>query len=378
MKALIIFGTRPEAIKLVPVIKALERYKEEIKVSICLTSQHKQMIESILELFSIQINYNLNLMKKNQSLFDIAAKGLRSIEKILIKEIPDYVIVQGDTSTAFIAALSAYYMKINIAHVEAGLRTKNKYSPFPEEINRKFIDHLSDLCFAPTELAAKNLIEENIPPDKIHITGNTVVDALLMVIKLIRDKEHEMKKELNKKYGICLDDRKLIIVTTHRRESFGADLNNICLAIKKLALNRNDIRIIFPVHLNPNVFYAVHNILGGIDNICLVKPLDYLSFIWLMSNCYFILTDSGGIQEEAPTLGKPVLVVRKASERSEGIELGVSKLVGVSSESIYAEAIKLIDDYECYKSMVSNSINPYGDGKAAERIVDILRGIKGL
>ncbi len=372
MKILVIFGTRPEAIKLIPVIKELEKNGKEFQISICITGQHKQMLNSILKLFSIKADYDLKLMKNNQSLFDVTVSVLESMEEILKVNNPDYVLVQGDTTTAFASALASYYLKKKVAHVEAGLRTMDKYAPFPEEINRKFIDYISDICFAPTKLAAQNLIKENIPENRIFITGNTVVDALELILQIMKGKgiQKKIQKQLLDKYKISIDERRLILVTVHRRESFGTDIETICMAIKKLANKKKDIQIIFPVHLNPKVKIPVYRMLGGISNICLTKPLDYLSFIWLMSNCYFILTDSGGIQEEAPALGKPVLVMREVTERPEGVWAGVVKLVGPDRTRIVAEVRRLLDDQASYQVM-AQAVNPYGDGSAGRRIAEI-------
>lgn len=377
MKIMIIFGTRPEAIKLIPVIKKFREESERFKICICTTGQQREMLNSVLKLFRIKPDYLLNLMKKNQSLFGSASLVLNKLSKVLINEKPDYVLIQGDTITAFATALAAYYLKINIAHIEAGLRTMDKYAPFPEEINRKFIDHLSDLCFSPTQIAVQNLINENIPADRIFITGNTVVDALNLILSKIQEKkiQKKIKEKLYKKYGIIADHRKIILVTTHRRESFGRDLENICKAIKKLSQIRSDVQIIFPVHLNPNVKNTVCRVLRTRKNIYLIEPLDYLSFIWLMNISYFVLTDSGGIQEEAPSLKKPVLVMRRVTERPEGLELGIAKLIGVDSEKIFNASIELLDNNAKYREMLSNANNPYGDGNASKRIVSVFKNL---
>lgn len=378
MKIMIIFGTRPEAIKLIPVIKRFQEESRRFKVCICTTGQHREMLKSVLQLFRIKPDYVLNLMRKNQSLFGITSLVLNKLTKVLTNEKPDYVLIQGDTSTAFATALAAYYLKINIAHVEAGLRTMDKYAPFPEEINRKFIDHLSDLCFAPTQIAAQNLINENIPMDKIFITGNTVVDALNLILSKIKEEkkiQEKIKEKLFKKYSISIDNRKIILVTTHRRESFGRDLENICNAIRKLSHMRSDVQIIFPVHLNPNVKNTVCRILGKDKNVFLIEPLDYLTFIWLMNISYFILTDSGGVQEEAPSLKKPVLVMRKVTERPEGLEIRIAKLIGVETENIFNASIELLDNFEKYQEMVGSANNPYGDGNASQRIVSTFRNL---
>jgi UDP-N-acetylglucosamine 2-epimerase (non-hydrolysing) len=326
-----------------------------------------------LNLFDIRPDYDLNIMKKNQSLFDVTVHGLKKIEEILKKENPDIVLVQGDTTTTFIASLSAYYLKIKIGHIEAGLRTKDKFNPFPEEINRRLTDCLADLYFAPTEKAKNNLIGEGVDLNKIFLTGNTVIDALLMTIEKQKNKniqKHLEQKFLNN-YKISLDARKLILVTGHRRESVGEDFENICHGLEKIANSSKDILIIYPVHFNPNVQNPVRKILSNISNIHLIEPLDYFSFVWLMNKAYLILTDSGGVQEEAPSLGKPVLVMRNITERPEGIEANTAKLIGTDSETIYSETIKLLKDENQYNNM-AKAVNPYGDGKASEKIIEIL------
>jgi UDP-N-acetylglucosamine 2-epimerase (non-hydrolysing) len=379
IKVLIVFGTRPEAIKLAPIIKKLNTNTSKFKSIVCITAQHREMLDEVLNIFEIKPDYDLNIMKKNQTLFDITVEGLRKLEDVLKKEKPDIILVQGDTTTTFIASLAAFYLKIMIGHIEAGLRTKNKFSPFPEEMNRRLTDCLSDLYFAPTKMAKENLIKEGVEEKKIFITGNTIVDALLMVIEKqnCRKVQDEMEKVFLDKYGILFDNRKLILVTAHRRESFGKDLENICYAIKEIAKNNHDVQIIYPVHLNPNVQKPVRQILANVDNVHLINPLDYFSFVWLMNRSYLILTDSGGIQEEAPSLGKPVLVMRNTTERIEGIEAGVAKLVGTDSEKIFSETMKLIEDESMYQSMVK-AINPYGDGKASERIINILENVLAI
>lgn len=373
-KVLMIFGTRPEAIKLAPVIKELKSDSTSLKTTVCITAQHRQMLDQVLDIFEITPDYDLNIMKDNQSLFDVTADCLKKLEPILKKEKPTVILVQGDTTTCFIASLAAYYLKIKIGHIEAGLRTTDKFNPFPEEMNRRLTDHLADFHFAPTRKARENLLKEGIHDSKIHITGNTVIDALLFTIE--KQKNEKVQKSLSKnllnKYGISLDSRKLILVTGHRREIFGDEFQNICHGLKKIALNDRKIQIIYPVHLNPNVQQPVKKILANVKNIHLVKPLDYFSFIWLLNKSYLILTDSGGIQEEAPSLGKPVLIMRKKTERPEVLEAGVAKLVGTSSDSIYSNTEKLLENPSLYQSM-SKSINLYGDGKASKKILSILK-----
>jgi len=371
---MIIFGTRPEAIKMAPVLKKLEANRSKVQTVTCVTAQHRQMLDQVLTLFEIVPDYDLNIMKKNQSLFDVTMDGLRKLEDVLRKEKPDIILVQGDTTTTFIASLAAFYLKINIGHIEAGLRTSNKYNPFPEEINRRLTDHLADLYFVHTERAKRNLLNEGIDEGKIFVTGNTVLDALLMIVKKQKSKrsQGEMGERFLKQYGISLNSKKkLILVTGHRRESFGKDFENICYGLKMIAENNHGVYIIYPVHLNPNVQKPVKKILSDLKDVCLIEPLDYFSFVWLMNRSYLILTDSGGIQEEAPSLGKPVLVMRKTTERPEGIEVGTAKLVGTDSNRIFSETSKLIKNEELYQSM-AKAVNPYGDGRASERIAKII------
>jgi len=372
-KILIVFGTRPEAIKMAPVVHELKKYSKLVVSRVCVTGQHREMLDQVLNLFEIEPDYDLHAMRENQTLFDITVEGLRKLEDVLRKEKPDIILVQGDTTTTFIASLAAYYLKIRIGHVEAGLRTKDKFNPFPEEINRRLADCLADLYFAPTVRAKDNLLREGIDKERIFVTGNTVVDALLMTVE--RQKDERIQRKFEKKflsdYGISLDNRKLILVTGHRRESFGKGFEDICKGLKKIAQSNNGLQIIYPVHLNPNVQKPVRRILGELGNIYLIEPLDYFSFVWLMNKSYLILTDSGGIQEEAPSLGKPVLVMRKTTERPEGIEAGVAKLVGTDNERIFSETMRLLANERLYKSM-SKRLNPYGDGHAAKRIVKII------
>jgi UDP-N-acetylglucosamine 2-epimerase (non-hydrolysing) len=364
-KLLFIFGTRPEAIKMAPIIQEAKKHSNEFEVKVCLTGQHKEMLQQVMQFFQLKDDYNLSLMKPNQTLFDITAEGLRALEKILHDFTPDLVIVQGDTTTAFISALAAFYRKIKIAHIEAGLRSFDKYSPFPEEINRKIVSTMADYHFAPTIKAEENLRNENIDKN-IFVVGNTVIDALLWGVEKVRNDEayaHSFHYlDLNKK---------IILITGHRRESFGKPFENICDAIATLAVKYPNEQFVYPVHLNPNVQDIVNSKLDGFKNIFLIKPLSYPSLIWLMDRSYFVLTDSGGIQEEAPTLGKPVLVMRDVTEREEGITAGTALLVGTSKERIIEESIKLFDDDEKYNKM-SKAVNPYGIGDSSKQIVDIL------
>jgi len=383
MKFMAIFGTRPEAIKIVPVIKKLR--ESGYQVVICVTAQQREMLDQSLDFFEIIPNYDLNIMVGCQDLFHVTIRILEELRKILQEEKPDVVLVQGDTSTAFTASLAAFYLQIPIAHIEAGLRTHNKYNPFPEEKNRHLIDALTDYHFAPTELAKDNLTKEGIPESQIWVTGNTVIDTLLDVINRQSSvvKQGELRMYFKEKWNLILTDenQKLVLVTGHRRESFGEDFENICIALKEIAEKNPDATIIYPVHLNPNVQKPVYKILGSdlanrngstvSKNIFLLEPLKYEHFVYLMSKSYIIMTDSGGIQEEAPSLHKPVLVMRNTTERSEGIEANTLRLVGTKKDRIAGAAQQLLDSKDVYDEM-SGAINPYGDGKAAGRIVDVL------
>jgi UDP-N-acetylglucosamine 2-epimerase len=366
MKILSIFGTRPEAIKMAPVIRELK--KLGIKPVILATAQHRQLLDEVLKAFNIKSDYDLDIMLANQSLVDISCRSLTRITPILEKEKPDKVVVQGDTTTALFAALAAVYRKIPVAHVEAGLRTQDKYQPFPEELNRRLISKIADYHFAPTKRAVDNLLRENISKDVIYLTGNTGIDALLWMSKQSPAIEQPGLKK------ILSSSKRIILVTAHRRESFGEPMRNIFLALKVLS-KLNNIKIVFPVHLNPNVQRLAKEILAGVKNICLIKPLDYKAFVQLMKVSFVILTDSGGIQEEAPSLKKPVLVLREVTERPEAIEVGAAKLVGTSKDKIVRETLNLLNNQSAYKQM-AKGINPFGDGKAAQRIAAVLAGRK--
>jgi UDP-N-acetylglucosamine 2-epimerase (non-hydrolysing) len=372
-----IFGTRPEAIKMAPVIKELEKHPKSFKSVVCVTAQHREMLDQVLEIFNIRPEYDLDIMKPQQDLYDITANVLFKLRNVLSKVKPDMVLVHGDTTTTMSATLASFYAQIPIGHVEAGLRTHNKYAPFPEEINRKITDNIVDIHFAPTKQAKQNLLAEGVSAKRIYITGNTVIDALFLALKKIKKDKLEPKIEkglisryprlarvLGKKseYG----DR-LILVTGHRRENFGEGFENICRALNTIS-ERDDVQIIYPVHLNPNVQRPVKRILGRNARIHLIEPLDYLPFVYLMNRSYLILTDSGGVQEEAPSLGKPVLVMRETTERPEAVEAGTVKLVGTNPKLICSEAEKLLYNPEAYAKM-AHAHNPYGDGRAAERIV---------
>ena len=366
MKVLVVLGTRPEAIKLAPVIQELKRH-EEVETRVCVTGQHRELLTPFLEVCDIEPDYDLKLMEPDQRPTDLAARALQALGPVLQQERPEWVLVQGDTTTAFAAALAAFHEKVRIGHVEAGLRSGDKYNPFPEEINRRLISHLADLHFAPTAQARENLLRKGILASKIHVTGNTVIDALQMILRRLPPLD---LKEL----GIELrDNQRLILVTSHRRESFGPDLEGICRALKRLVEKNSDLVIAYPVHLNPNVHGPVHRILNGIPRVHLLEPLDYLTFVRLMERSYLILTDSGGVQEEAPALNKPVLVLRKRTERPEVLETGAARLVGTATEAIVAATERLLNDQEEYTRM-AQAENPYGDGHAAERIVRILLG----
>ncbi len=360
-----IIGTRPEVIKMAPVIKEAQNNRDKFESKVIITGQHRDMCKPYLDLFSIIPDYNLSIMEENQTLDSIVINILRTLPKLFAEIMPDVVLVQGDTTSAFAAALSAYHFKIKIGHVEAGLRTYNKYNPFPEEINRKLISSLADIHFAPTQQSKNNLINEGITPEHIHVTGNTVIDAL----KLIIQKDNRFSGSPLSK--IDFDHKKIICVTTHRRESFGEPMRNTLSALKKIEELFPDIEIIFPVHYNPNVRQVVNELLGNSKRIHLIDPLPYEQFAQLLNRSYLVLTDSGGIQEEAPSLGKPVLVLRDTTERPEGVEAGTTKIVGTDQRRIIKEVKELLENKFSYEKM-ANAINPYGDGKAAIKILDIL------
>lgn len=363
-KILIVFGTRPEAIKMAPLIKELEKYPENFEVKICVTAQHRQMLDQVLELFEIRPDFDLDIMKQDQDLYEITSKVLLGLRKVFSQYLPNFVFVHGDTTTTMAASLAAYYQKIPVVDIEAGLRTKNIYSPFPEEINRRLTSRIASYHFAPTQRAKINLLHEGIDEKSIYVTGNTVIDALFEVVKKLENKDIRVN-------GYKVSERKFILVTGHRRENFGDNFSNICEALKNIAIANPQIDIVYPVHLNPNVRRPVLKILSNISNIYLLNPLDYEPFIYLMSKCYFVITDSGGVQEEAPSLGKPVLVIRDETERPEAIEAGTVKLVGTNKQVIIDEAQKLLDEKSEYQRM-SMAHNPYGDGKACSRIVKVL------
>ncbi|MDD3802884.1 MAG: UDP-N-acetylglucosamine 2-epimerase (non-hydrolyzing) [bacterium] len=365
---LFVFGTRPEAIKLAPLI-LLGKKTGKFNVFTCSTGQHKEMLKQVLDFFSIRTDYDLDVMKPNQSLSYLTGEIAKQIETVISGKKFDMIVVQGDTTTAFVGALIAYYHKIPVAHIEAGLRTNDKFSPFPEEANRGMISRLSDLNFAPTVNSKENLLKESVSPKSIFVTGNTVIDALQEGRKIIR--KNVWQRRLKISLSGIPNKGKIVLVTGHRRESFGKPFENICRAIKRIAKEIDQTHIVYPVHLNPNVRRPVKKILGDIDNISLIEPVSYPEMIYLMERSYIILTDSGGIQEEAPTFGKPVFVMRNVTERPEGIDSGVAKLVGSNSNKIFKEVKKSFESLKYYKSFKTNS-NPYGDGKSSMRIIRTL------
>jgi UDP-N-acetylglucosamine 2-epimerase (non-hydrolysing) len=366
MRLLFIFGTRPEAIKMAPLI-LLAKTMKVFEVRVCVTGQHKEMLGQVLNFFNIEPDYDLAVMQQNQSLFEMTAAILKGLETVLAEAKPDIVLVQGDATTAFIGALAAYYAKIPVAHIEAGLRSGNKYAPFPEELNRVLVGSLADLHFAPTLRAKENLLHEGKDVSHIFMVGNTVIDALLTTLNLLKANEQNYQDE----FKFIDFSKKVILVTGHRRESFGEPFMQICLALKELA-KRKDVEIVYPVHLNPNVRKPVFEILNGLTNVHLIDPLAYPSLVWLMHKSYFVLSDSGGIQEEAPSLGKPVLVMREVTERIEGVEAGTCLLVGTYKDIIIKEALRLLNNEMGIYQKMAIAHNPYGDGKASGRILNII------
>lgn len=373
-KILLVFGTRPEAIKMAPLVKEFQKDTEHFETKVCVTAQHRQMLDQVLEVFGITPDYDLNIMAPNQDLYDITSKVLLGLRDVLKDFAPDVVLVHGDTTTSMAASLAAFYQQIAVAHVEAGLRTYDMLSPWPEEMNRQVTDRICTYYFAPTGQSRQNLLRENIEEKKIFVTGNTVIDALLMAVDIIATKmgmEEQIHKEIQEK-GYTVGERDYILVTGHRRENFGEGFLHICKAIRELASQYPDIDIVYPVHLNPNVQKPVYELLSGLDNVFLISPLDYLPFIYAMQHSILLLTDSGGVQEEAPSLGKPVLVMRNTTERPEAVEAGTVKLVGTDAETIVGNVVELLRNKELYKRM-SETHNPYGDGQACERIVNALK-----
>ena len=368
IKILVVFGTRPEAIKMAPLVGALQK-NIQVDVRVCVTAQHREMLDQVLKLFNIRPEYDLNIMRSGQGLTHITSEVLFRLESVLQDFKPDRVLVHGDTTTTMAASLAAFYQQIPVGHVEAGLRTGNIYSPWPEEMNRKITSSIADLHFAPTEKARNNLLNEGIKIDRIAVTGNTVIDALLSVVEKFHA-DVNLKNKMSTRFSFLDRQKKLILVTGHRRENFGDRFEDICNALALLA-EKNAIQIVYPVHLNPNVQEPVNRILGGHDNVFLLEPQGYLPFVFLMEQSYLIITDSGGVQEEAPSLGKPVLVMRDTTERPEAVKAGTVRLVGANTERIVVEAEKLLHDEDEYERMALIH-NPYGDGYATGRIVEVI------
>lgn len=380
-KIILVFGTRPEAIKMAPLVKELQKYPDEFQTLVCVTGQHREMLDQVLALFSIRPDYDLNIMKAGQTLYDVTSRVLCELGKVLQKEHPDMVLVHGDTTTSMASALAAFYEQIPVGHVEAGLRTGNIYSPWPEEMNRQITGRIAVLDFAPTQFGRNNLIKENVPQERITVTGNTVIDALYYVVDRIKG-DAALRESLER--NICAQgydvnrlkdsDRRLVLITGHRRENFGEGFRNICKALDTLSRRYNDVDFVYPMHLNPNVRKPIHDMFDGRmpDNMFFIEPLDYFDFVRLMELSHIVLTDSGGIQEEAPGLGKPVVVMRDTTERPEAVEAGTVKLVGTDYDKITTTISRLLDDTGYYNTM-SQAVNPYGDGKACPRIVDFIR-----
>ena len=364
-KLLFIFGTRPEAIKMAPIIKECYNYPDKLETKICITGQHKEMLQQVLDFFQLQPDFDLALMQHNQTLFDVTANALKGIEKVLEEYTPDVILVQGDTTTAMTGALAGYYKKIKVAHVEAGLRSGDIYAPYPEEVNRKIISTMTYYHFSPTPLSKENLTKENIH-EHVYITGNTVIDALLWGVEEVR-----RSSSIADFFSFLNPGKRKILITAHRRESFGAPFRNICNALLNIAKNNPDFELVYPVHLNPNVQKVVYETLSAQKNIHLINPLDYQHLLWIMDQSYLVITDSGGIQEEAPSLGKPVLIMREVTERQEGIDAGTAILVGTDEDLIVNTTQRLIDDQIAYEQM-AKARNPYGDGTSSKKIVSLL------
>ena len=381
-KIMLVFGTRPEAIKMAPLVKELQKYPSDFQTIVCVTGQHRQMLDQGLDIFDIKPDYDLDIMKKGQDLYDVTSRVLIGLRDVLAEVAPDIALVHGDTTTSTAAALAAFYKQIPVGHVEAGLRTGNIYSPWPEEMNRQITGRIAKYNFAPTPLSRENLLRENVSNQSITVTGNTVIDALYWVVDKIRN-DAKLAIALGEELKIAgydvnrlLGSRKLVLITGHRRENFGDGFVSMCRAIKTLSEKYPAVDFVYPMHLNPNVRRPIHEVFGedlaGLENMFFIEPLEYLSFVYLMEKSAIVLTDSGGIQEEAPGLGKPVLVMRDTTERPEALDAGTVKLVGTDYEKIISEVSRLIDDEDHYDVM-SKAINPYGDGHACERIADVLR-----
>ncbi|MCG6658050.1 UDP-N-acetylglucosamine 2-epimerase (non-hydrolyzing) [Halomonas campisalis] len=369
IKTLCVFGTRPEAIKMAPLALSLAADKR-FNAQVCVTGQHREMLDQVLDLFELSPDYDLKAMKPGQDLTDVTTTILQGMKGVLESVKPDIVLVHGDTTTTFATTLAAYYQQIPVGHVEAGLRTGNIYSPWPEEANRKLVGGLAELHFAPTERARRNLLEEGVSPGKVFVTGNTVIDALVDVVDIL-EQNTRFQRRFAERFSYLEESRRVILVTGHRRESFGGGFERICRALRDTASRHPEVQIVYPLHLNPSVREPVQRLLSDIDNVYLIEPLDYLPFVYLMNRAHLILTDSGGIQEEAPSLGKPVLVMRDTTERPEAVDAGTVKLVGTDVDRIVVELDALLTDPEAYGEM-SVAHNPYGDGRACQRIIDIL------
>ncbi|MBK5214530.1 MAG: UDP-N-acetylglucosamine 2-epimerase (non-hydrolyzing) [Flavobacteriaceae bacterium] len=370
-KILIVFGTRPEAIKMAPLVKEFEKYPKDFDTRVCVTAQHREMLDQVLTFFDIKPQYDLDLMTPGQDLYGLTAAIITELKPVLESFKPDYVFVHGDTTTTMASSIAGFYSGAKVCHIEAGLRTHNKYAPFPEEINRQITGRVTDFHFAPTQVSRENLLKENIDPKDILVTGNTVIDALLQSVEKIKREPSVLVKQLDKK----LNNAPLLLVTGHRRENHGEGFIRICEALKTIALERPELQIIYPVHLNPKVLEPVNRILGEIDNIQLIEPLAYHDFIWMMDRAKIIITDSGGVQEEAPSLGKPVLVMRETTERPEAVDAGTVILVGTDTQKIIDETFALLDNETHFKEMSSHH-NPYGDGKACGRILAFMKELE--
>jgi UDP-N-acetylglucosamine 2-epimerase (non-hydrolysing) len=366
IKVLVVFGTRPEAVKMAPIVKGLKNDEKNFMTKVCVTAQHRDMLDQVLRIFDIEPDYDLNIFQNGQTLTGITCRALTGLEVVIEEYRPDLILVQGDTTTVFSGALAAFYHQVKIGHVEAGLRSGNLFSPYPEEANRMLTGVLTDFHFAPTINSKANLLREGYDENKIFITGNTSIDALQWVIQ----EDYKFSDDVINK--IDFKNKKVILLTSHRRENIGEPMENIFNAVKDVVVENKEVEVIYPMHLNPNVRRIAESILGNMDRVHLIEPLDYLPFTNLMSKCYLVVTDSGGVQEEAPSLGKPVLVVRKETERPEGIDAGTAKLVGVDKEIIYEELNILINNEEEYKKMAC-AVNPYGDGRAAEHIINVIK-----
>ena len=371
-RILLVFGTRPEAIKMCPLVKEFQKYPDEFETVVCVTGQHREMLDQVLDIFGVEPDYDLNIMKEGQDLYDVTARVLTGMRDVLDEVKPDVVLVHGDTTTSMAAAMAAFYRQIPVGHVEAGLRTHNLYSPWPEEMNRQVTGRIAEYDFAPTPLSRQNLLDEGVSEERITVTGNTVIDALHWVVENVLAKGYQPKDP--SVASLLQDDRRKVLITGHRRENFGEGFISMCTAIRDLAQKYPDVDFVYPMHLNPNVRKPIRQVFGDhpAENLHFIEPLDYLDFVYLMSRSYIVLTDSGGIQEEAPGLGKPVLVMRDTTERPEALEAGTVKLVGTDYDRIVLEVSSLLDDPAVYDAM-SHAVNPYGDGKACPRIIEKLK-----